>query len=408
MPFCSQCGRAADPEDAYCKFCGAPIYDDEPVRTRSPPSPRAVPLKATYPPPPDLDELTPAPAGGPAFTRLKMLGIIAVILVIALAVFFAFSGHLLPAGTPSNASGSRGSGTGPATGQCPANMTLCSGTCVDLKTDAGNCGGCGFPVPEGETCIQGKFSGSHGGNAGGSPPAPIATSAPATAGTTVTVSAATTATAAAIQTSCLSGLGLCSGTCRDLKTDSMNCGSCGYVCPAGTSCQNSWCLEGAKGSNTNGSGVLPADSPCTGRETLCGNTCADLLTDTNHCGVCDRACGSQEICRNARCGPACAKSGTTLCGDDCVDLSTNMSDCGSCGNECKTFLPNALGSECTVGKCVVSGCESGYGDCDGSIDNGCEANLRSDANHCGSCGTKCPSGQLCYNMVCKVPATTAT
>jgi len=405
MPFCPRCGRDADPEDTYCKFCGAPIFDDEPVRPRSPPSPRAVPLKASHPPPPDLDELTPGPGGAIPFTSLKVLGIIAVILVIAIVVFFAFSGHLLPAGTPSNASGPRDSGTGPATGQCPANMTRCSGTCVDLQTDAGNCGGCGFSVPYGETCIGGKFSGSKGGNAGGSPTAPRATSAPATAGTTMKVSTATTATVAAIQTSCLSGLALCSGTCRDLTTDSRNCGSCGYICPAGTSCQNSWCLEGGKGSNTNDSGVLPTDSTCTGRETLCGNACANLLTDKNHCGVCSRACGSQEICVDARCGPACTKSGTTLCGDDCVDLSWNTSHCGSCGNECRTFLPNALGSECTGGKCVVSGCKSGYGDCDGSTGNGCEANLLLDANNCGSCGTKCPSGQLCYNTVCKVPPT---
>ena len=371
MPFCSRCGRAAEQEDTYCKFCGAPIFVDGPVRPRSPPSPRAVPLEASHPPPPDLDELTPAPAGATAFTPLKVLGIIAVILVIALAVFFAFSGHLLPAGTPSNASGSRDSGTGPVMGQCPANMTLCSGTCVDLQTDEENCGGCGFPVPYGKTCIKGKFSGSIG-----TPAAPQATSAPATAVTTVKVPAATTATVAAIQTSCLSGLALCSGTCRDLTTDSRNCGSCGYVCPAGTSC-----------------------------ETLCGNTCANLLSDKNHCGVCSRACGSLEICVNARCGPACTKSGTTLCGDNCVDLSTNMSDCGSCGNECRTFLPHALGSECTGGKCEVSGCDSGYGDCDQSAVNGCEANLLLDANNCGSCGTKCPTGELCYNRVCRVPPT---
>ena len=109
MPFCPRCGRAADPEDAYCTFCGAPIPDDVPVRPPTPPVPRAVPLNPSHPPPPRVDELTPAPAGG----RMKVFGIIAVILVIAIAVFFAFSGHLLPAGTPSNASGSRDAGTGP-------------------------------------------------------------------------------------------------------------------------------------------------------------------------------------------------------------------------------------------------------------------------------------------------------
>jgi hypothetical protein len=408
MPFCPRCGKAADPGDAYCKFCGAPIADGGPVRPPSPPLPRAVPLNASHPPPPDPGELTPAPAGVPAFAPRKVLGIIAVMLVIALAVFFAFSGHLLPGGTPPDASRSRDFGTGPAAGPCPADRTLCSGTCVDLQTDKENCGGCGFSVPYGETCIQGRFSGPEGGNGGGSSTAPNATSAVATAGTTVTVPAATTATVAALQTSCQSGLALCSGTCRDLTTDSRNCGSCGYVCLAGTSCQDSWCLEGAKGSNTNDSAVVYTGSACTGRETLCGTICTDLLSDKNHCGVCSRACGSQEICVNARCGPACAESGTTLCGDDCVDLSTSMSDCGSCGNECRTFLPNALGSACTDGMCVVSGCDAGYGDCDGSISNGCEANLRTDENNCGSCGTRCPSDELCSNALCKLPVTTGT
>jgi hypothetical protein len=111
---------------------------------------------------------------------------------------------------------------------------------------------------------------------------------------------------------------------------------------------------------------------------------------------------------NARCGPACIKSGTTLCGDDCVDLSTDMSNCGSCGNACTTFLPNALGSECTEGKCVLSGCKPGYGDCDGTTGNGCEASFRTDVNNCGSCGTRCPSGQLCYNTLCREPVTSGT
>jgi len=351
-----------------------------------------------------MDELTPAPAGFPAFSHLKVLGIIAVVLVIALAVFFAFSGHLPQAGTPSNTSESRDSGTGPAAGRCSANLTLCGGTCVDLQTDAGNCGGCGFAVPYGETCIQGKFGGSAGGNVSGSSATPKATSSPVPSATTTAVSAATTATAAAIQTSCTSGLVLCSGRCSDLRTDSGNCGSCGFVCPSGTTCQNSWCLEAPKGSNTNDSGILFTGSTCTGRETLCGTTCADLLTSKNNCGVCGRSCGGQDICVNGRCGPACV-TGKTLCGNDCVDLETNMTNCGSCGTECETFLPNALGSECTGGKCVVSDCKSNYGDCDEDIDNGCEANLRSDVNNCGSCGKKCPTGQLCYNTVCRLPTT---
>jgi hypothetical protein len=106
---------------------------------------------------------------------------------------------------------------------------------------------------------------------------------------------------------------------------------------------------------------------------------------------------------NAQCGPACAVSGTTLCGDTCVDLNTDMLNCGACGTECKTFLPNAKGSLCTNGQCVISQCKTDYGDCNKGLSDGCEINLNIDANNCGTCGNKCPSGQVCYGKKCSIP-----
>ena len=145
---------------------------------------------------------------------------------------------------------------------------------------------------------------------------------------------------------------------------------------------------------------------CSGRETACGNSCVNLFTDKKNCGVCGRTCGSEQICVNARCGPACTKSGTSLCNDKCVDLDTDMENCGACGTECKTFLPNAKGALCTNGECKISGCKTDYADCDKNVVNGCEVYLRTSAAHCGSCGKTCPSGQVCYNMKCTKPATT--
>jgi len=39
---------------------------------------------------------------------------------------------------------------------CAAGLTNCNGTCVDLQTDANNCGACGTICPAGATCVNGQ------------------------------------------------------------------------------------------------------------------------------------------------------------------------------------------------------------------------------------------------------------
>jgi hypothetical protein len=45
----------------------------------------------------------------------------------------------------------------------------------------------------------------------------------------------------------------------------------------------------------------------------------------------------------------------------------------------------------------------GFGDCDGSFGNGCEAELATDAQHCGKCGRTCGAG-TCQNGQCSAVA----
>lgn len=402
MPLCPRCKKNTVTGDHFCRFCGAPLVGSVPVTPRASPSPPVFPQTI---PVPSLDQPVRSPTppkAGIALSPVKALGIIGILLILAVAVFLAISGSPLPAGTTGNGTAPEGSGLVPVIGGCPGNMTRCSGTCVDLETDAGNCGACGFVVPYGETCINGKFGGSSGvqGRNASSP-------TPSLTGPTTTVSAGIPATTAVPAASCASGRMVCSGTCSDLQSDARNCGSCGYRCPSGFTCQNGWCLEpGAyvKGASTTAVVPIPTESPCEHGEILCGSSCADLFTDEKNCGVCGRACGNLEICVNARCGPACSESGETLCGDECVDLDTDMSNCGVCGTECETFLPNAKGSLCAGGECIISQCKTDYADCDEKIATGCEVSLRTDRNNCGSCGNTCPTGQVCYNRQCTVPA----
>src|SRR5688572_25409571 len=69
-------------------------------------------------------------------------------------------------------------------------------------------------------------------------------------------------------------------------------------------------------------------------------------------------------------------------GGSCTaDLKTSVANCGACGNVCGNQL-NAYGY-CKEGSCAI-GCNTGYGDCDGKIETGCESALATDSNHCGA------------------------
>ena len=407
MPFCHRCGRSTTAGDLFCAFCGAPLTEGAPVTPQSPRSfatnsPAAPQVPSPVPP----ETAWPPSEAGITFSPVKVAGIIGIILIIAAAAIFFLFFFPKSAALPGNASANQDSGNLPAIGGCSAGMTPCSGKCVDLKTDSDNCGACGFSVPYGESCRDGQFSSMSGQNKSAAAPALTVTTVPLPTRTTITQSATTPTTPAASVTSCMSGMTLCSGSCRDLVTDSRNCGSCGYICPSGLTCQNSWCLEsGSKGNAVSPTAPITISFglSCSGRETLCGSTCTDLFSDKKNCGVCGRTCGSEQVCVNARCGPACTQSGTSLCGDTCVDLDTDNNNCGVCGTECPTFLSNSKGSGCTYGKCVISQCKPDYDDCNGILSDGCEANLLLDASNCGSCGTKCPSGQVCYSSKCIKP-----
>ncbi|MDB4931098.1 MAG: putative integrin-like protein, partial [Myxococcaceae bacterium] len=48
----------------------------------------------------------------------------------------------------------------------------------------------------------------------------------------------------------------------------------------------------------------------------------------------------------------------------------------------------------------VAACAAGFANCDGVASNGCEANLASNASHCGRCGAACGAGFFCAAGAC--------
>ncbi len=188
-------------------------------------------------------------------------------------------------------------GTGADAG-CGAGMTLCSGQCTSLQTDAVNCGTCGSRCAAGQVCQAGACG-------------------------------------------CRTGETVCSATCVDTTSDVKNCGACGTACATGTVCSASKCANG-----------------CGSTLTLCGSSCVDTTGNSLDCGACGKACPSDQFCYAGAC--QCA-AGMGACGTNgaCVDITTSAQHCGSCtacptGGSCVPQANAASTCACPAGDIVCA------------------------------------------------------
>lgn len=123
-----------------------------------------------------------------------------------------------------------------------------------------------------------------------------------------------------------------------------------------------------------------------------------LATDTD-CGACGMACTNEHgtnVCvpdaatGSVHCEPSCAagyRDCDLLPSNGCeASLNSDVMNCGACGNGCPS---NGGTPVCVGGKCGVSSCNSGFGDC--SNNGSCDYNLASDPLNCGQCGYVCSS-----------------
>ena len=206
-------------------------------------------------------------------------------------------------------------------------------------------------------------------------------------------------------------------------------GACDFVCDAGFHKEGAACAmddSAACCGPTCARCPAPANGAAACKSGQCSFTCdSNFHPAGNGCAINgDLAC----------CGPGCqmcsptrANANAVCMTGGCADPSpclTTHHDCngacvandavGTCGAACTPCAerPNATVS-CNGTACVYA-CAMNFADCDGNPNNGCEANLLTDARNCGGCATApkdphiCAGGgsqqQVCVNGQCGCPA----
>jgi hypothetical protein len=128
----------------------------------------------------------------------------------------------------------------------------------------------------------------------------------------------------------------------------------------------------------------------------------NINQDSLNCGRCGLACpanGGTPLCVAGKCGVSSCNQGFGDCsnvGSCNFNLTTDPQNCGQCGHVCSAEHGTP---RCNAGACELD-CDSGYGDCNGgptvvsAPNDGCETKLNvPDASghvpNCGACGAAC-------------------
>lgn len=192
----------------------------------------------------------------------------------------------------------------------------------------------------------------------------------------------------------------------DVRVAVNHCGRCGHLCPAPPS-GTAACVAGVCGVGT----CAPGRGNCDGS----GSTGCETDTSMNvfHCGGCDNRCTAPPngtaacvsgACSLGACGVGFANCDSMASNGCEVDTDSDARNCGACGMQCAFTNASA---RCAAGRCVLGACTQGFDNCDGASANGCETSLDTDPTNCGACGAQCAfahAAERCENGTCALGA----
>jgi hypothetical protein len=195
---------------------------------------------------------------------------------------------------------------------------------------------------------------------------------------------------------CPEGFVDCGGGCIDVGGDNLeHCGDCYIECQV------------ANGSAACEEGMCVIES-CDDGFADCANGYADgcetvLGTDQN-CAGCGDVCEYENglgYCNDGVCALGACLDGWGDCNDDdsdgCETPLGTVEHCSACDDACSFDHADAT---CVEGACTMGDCEQGFADCNTNPLDGCESELATDPDHCGSCGHACDDDEICLDGQC--------
>ncbi len=114
------------------------------------------------------------------------------------------------------------------------------------------------------------------------------------------------------------------------------------------------------------------------------------------------------LCPATECPDPYATCGTTPSLICTTNLKTNNEHCGVCGTSCTKLAEGRanMSARCVNGECAfecIARPGHSYRDCNGILEDGCEADVYWDDANCGVCGHACAPGVHCNNGKCGCP-----
>ncbi len=338
--------------------------------------------------------------------------------------------------TCANCEATTGKGSVCLDGTCTCNLgaipKTCGATCVDLAVDRLNCGSCGNACKTGEVCSGGICQLQCGGTtpqlcSGGCVNAK--SNAQACGPTCASCEASTGKGSVCLDGTCACNVGAssrtCGAACVDIAVDRQNCGACGNACKVGEVCSGGSCQLQCGGATpqlcsggcvdtqsnaracgttcancevTTGRGSVCVGGACTCNlgaiPKTCGTACVDLAVDRLNCGSCGNACKAGEVCSGGSCQLQCGGTTPQLCNGGCVNAQNNAQTCGTTCANCEATT--GRGSVCLNGTCTCS-----VGASPRTCGTVC-VDLAFDRQNCGACGNACKTGEVCSEGTCQI------
>jgi hypothetical protein len=186
-------------------------------------------------------------------------------------------------------------------------------------------------------------------------------------------------------------------------------GGTGGIIAGGASGTGGISAGGASGIGGTPSGGASGTPGCPSGQKSCGGGCVDLADPDYGCATsgCDPCVmhNAQTQCVTNLCALLKCDTGFGDCnvdlGDGCESPLDDTTHCGACDRSCSTA--NSSSASCSAGKCAHA-CEPGFADCvqpaSPEADDGCETDLAESAT-CGSCGNNCSTQGAGGGFGCK-------